>query len=185
MALFSKQTAALEDQITLLTEQHKQVVASLDETREALEEATAAHSALIEEHAELQTAHDGLKAEAEEASLGAANQLEILISALAESGIDLTAIDLFPEAEESDEDEEAADPADLIAATVREAIARQAAVITASRGIEAPIVESDTTSRGPETQKQFWAQYNAIEDLGARNEFYQAHKATLKQLPKG
>lgn len=180
MALFSSKLSDLEDKITLLKEENKQLVASLDETREALEEATAAHASLVSEH-------EDLRARNNDDVLAAANQVEIIISALAEAGIDLTDIDLFPEIAEdaADEDAEASDPESLIKAAVADAVARQAAVITTSRGISAPIAEADEQKTGPETQKEFWAAYRAIEDLEARNEFYQAHKATLRQLPVG
>lgn len=178
MALFSSKLSDLEDKITLLKEENKQLVASLDETREALEEATVAHTSLVAEHKDL-------REQANADVLAAANQVEIIISSLAEAGIDLTDIDLFAESEDAEEDDEAADAETLIKAAVQDAVARQAAVITASRGIAAPIAEADEQKTGPETQQQFWAQYNAIEDLGARNEFYQAHKATLRQLPVG
>lgn len=179
MALFSSKLSDLEDKITFLKEENKQLVASLDETREALEEATAAHASLVSEHEELRARNNA-------DVLAAANQVEIIISALAEAGIDLTDIELFPEqAADADADPEEFDPETLIKDAVADAVARQAAVITASRGIEAPIAEADEQKTGPETQQQFWAQYNAIEDLEARNEFYQAHKATLRQLPVG
>jgi len=168
MSLFKDKSsiADLEAKITLLAETEKTLRTDRDE---AVEQAKTASDLLGAEREKT----IAIEKDAE----GTSGQLLAILGGLAEAGVDLNIANIF----ESDVD----DPETVIKSVVEEAVARQAAIITTSRGIEAPIEEAETAAAGPETQKQFWAQYNAIDDLQARNEFYKAHKKTLKQLPVG
>lgn len=58
----------------------------------------------------------------------------------------------------------------------------------AALGLDHPIDDASDAGTKPErdqfaSQKEFWARYNAIQNLGERSAFYRAHRDTLDSLP--